>query len=459
MSEEMNKLKLYIDRILEDTIKPTMRFKTKNEEHIKNAKKIESQPLLDCHKEVLRDYYDTLRLHRKRVFTTDKNIKNNGVIIAKSFRSYAHYLLVLSKFAKFLQKPFDKAVERDILNYQVYLDNKGISERTIGDYSYIIKLFYIWHFRTEEIPELVVNIIKPKMRLPNIKSEEMLLPSDIKKLVQKADNSRDKAIVQMLFELGGRVGEMHNASIKDFQKKENYGILRLKGKTGERNMAFSDSLPALEKWINDHPHKDDPNAPLFICLGPNSYGNRLTVRGFQCTLLRLGKLANIKKKMNPHHFRHSSMDYLTRQYHFNERDLKFRGGWSKNSKMPQVYLHYEEDEVNERYLEHKGIKTEKTNPKEKVALKPVECPRCGKVNPAGSRYCNCGHIVDQRELLVVEGLKKEANEFTDNLMKAPLREDSDLSKGMLNAMYENLVKNPVMFKEFKQLMDKIQTEE
>lgn len=423
---------------------------------------IQDNDLLSEHKEVLKNYYDTLRHGRRTVFSSDPYIlRRSNSNKAKSFKTFFHYLSIVSRFGKFIKKPYMEATKKDIEEFQVFLE-KSCSIRTIKDYSYILKLFYIWLYRTEEIPELVSDIEKPKHALRELRSDEVLTPTDVKKLIKACFNARDKAICSLWFEASGRVSELLRLKIKDWLKdpvNPQIAKIELKGKTGRRIIALTDSVPYVERWINEHPGRDNPDSPIFISLSPNNFGNKLTTRGVQSIFKTIGKRAKLKKKINPHWFRHSGLDWLSRYYHFNERDLKLRGGWSKNSKMPQVYLHYGEDEVNNRYLEHKGIKQQNGLTNQEKELKPIECPRCGKVNSPDSRYCNCGQILDIDELRRIESLKSETNEFTDKLMKTPLTNPKDLDKGIYNALFENMINNPIMLDEFKKIIKKLSKDE
>ena len=450
--EQDEKLKLTIERLINDEHNLSKLSKTQ-QERIKAE-----NPLLDSHKVVLRDYYDTLRLGRRRLFTTNKHILKRSRKKAKSYRSFHMYIMVIVKYGKFLNKAYEDATKQDIEAYQVYLEKRNVSMRVIADYSYIIKLFYLWFFKSEGIPEIVEDIEKPKHPMRKIKPEEVIMPSEIKKLIKVADRPRDKALISLLYECQGRVGELVKMDIKDFTKFDNYAKIFLDGKTGERLLAITDSVPYIEQYLNVHMHRDDPEAPLFYSVSAQNYGKRLSAKGIAVILGQVAKKAKFKKRFNPHWFRHSGLDWLARHHHFNERDLKLRAGWSKNSNMAQVYLHYEEEEVNDMYLKQKGVKKLPEHQKEERQLVPTICPRCERENPADARYCNCGQIIDSKELMRIEKLRKESSEFSDKLMKTPVHPDVNMNKGMYEAVFENMTKNPIMMEEFKKLVNKMKSD-
>jgi hypothetical protein len=67
-----------------------------------------------------------------------------------------------------------------------------------------------------------------------------------------------------------------------------------------------------------------------------------------------------------------------------ESHLRLHAGWTPNSKMPQIYLHYFGNESSESLLEAAGIitKDKKVDP-----LRPKQCPNCSESNKHDSRFC------------------------------------------------------------------------
>lgn len=430
------------------------KYKTKIEQvlndEVSDSKEL---PLLESQKETLREYYDTLRLGKRTNFS--KRLEQEGKKRcrpkARSYKSFYAYILVLSKFAKFIKKPFDEVNEKDIDSYRASLKDRKLSDVTFNYYSLIIKMFFIWFLKCEEIPKMI-NYDIDKQKLKVLKPEEVLLPSEIKQIIKKCSNSRDKAIVSMLFESACRVGELVNIKLKNIHF-DDYGIkINVKGKTGERNIRLIDCVGYVQNWINEHPEKDNLESCLFVSFSENNYGKQLTGRGIQSIVETLGKRAGIKKKLNPHWFRHSGLDWLA-QNNFNERDLKIRAGWTMQSKMHLVYLHYGEDEVDRKYCKIKGKeKLSRNKMIEEEQLKPIICPRCNKENNPDSKYCNCGQVLDKKEAIKLEKMNQKADVFVDKLLQTPISEKEDLSKGIMEALFQTMKKNPIMLDEFKKIL-------
>jgi hypothetical protein len=292
--------------------------------------------------------------------------------------------------------------------------------------------------------------IKPPARKA-LRHDQILLPSEIKTMIGACNKSRDKAIIAVLFESACRVGELCNLRIKDVIFDDFGAKISVSGKTGERNIRIIDSVGYLQNWINEHPNKNKSDSGVFISLSAYGYGRQLSTTGITSILSTAAKRGNITKRINPHWFRHSGLDWLA-QHNFNERDLKIRAGWTMSSNMHLTYLHYGEDEVDTKYCQLKGKqKPSRTNAIEEEQLKPITCPRCQKENTADSRYCNCGQVLDKIEAIKLETLKQEANQFTDKLLKTPIDKETSLNDGILEALYQTMKKNPIMLEEFKKI--------
>ena len=103
---------------------------------------------------------------------------------------------------------------------------------------------------------------------------------------------------------------------------------------------------------------------------------------------------------------------------FRERELRIFAGWSSDSKMSDIYLHYDEEEVEKKLRKMKGFVEEEDEIKqiiESKTLEPKSCPRCQQKNPATAKYCNCGMALDLKTIMKDTKKRETADEKLNDL--------------------------------------------
>ncbi len=157
----------------------------------------------------------------------------------------------------------------------------------------------------EEIVRDIKNPM-PKKKLPN----EVLTEDEVKRMIDAAENLRDKAMIAVLYESGTRRGEFMNLRIRDVVFDDYGAVIKVKGKTGERRIRLVSSVPYLLRYIDVHPQKDDPNAHLWVKMGYPGKGEPVNYNTFSAQLKKIAKKAGIKKRIHMHLFRHSRATIL-----------------------------------------------------------------------------------------------------------------------------------------------------
>ncbi len=327
---------------------------------------------------------------------------------------YANTLLTL---AKILDKDFDKATKRDIVRVVGRIERNGYSAWTKKDFKVTLKKFYKWLRQTEDYPEevkwLKTTLKKSEEKLP----EELLTEEDIQKMVNAVNDIRDKALIITLYESGARIGEIASLKIKQVHFDEQGTVLIIKGKTGMRRVRLIASDPYLRQLVNNHPAKDDPEAPLWIKKNSKEI-EPLDYAAISKIIKRAAKKAGIKKRVHAHMFRHSRATFLAK--YLTEAQLCQYFGWTMGSEMASVYVHLSGRDMDEAILGLYGFKVEK----EPVAKNiPKECPRCGYKNPSDAKFCsNCGLALSVEAIREVE----EKEKLVKRLLK--LLEDEEIRR-------------------------------
>ena len=333
-------------------------------------------------------------------------------------------LIILAE--KYLKKDFDTATREDIEDVVIKIDSReDCSPWTKHGYKVIIKKFYKWlkfgkGYRTAVDYPAIVSWLRCNLKKkdqPRIKASDILTEKEVKKLIDVAEHSRDRAFISMLYELGARIGEVGSLRIKELARDKHGYIVDLEGKTGHRTPRIVASDPHITHWLNMHPLKNKPDAPLWVRIGNGVKGEKMKYGAFRELVLRLVARAGIKKRVYHHLFRHTRVTHLLINKGINEAQAKVYFGWVPDSKMLSEYSHLVSSDVNEAILAFNGIKTDKQ--KESI-LKPKQCPRCSAINSNDASFCHkCGCIVDVNTAIKLDDQRRHADEMMTQLVKEP----------------------------------------
>jgi len=318
------------------------------------------------------------------------------------------YLGTLKLIAMKLGKDLDKATEEDLKKFIGEIQQKNYSVWTKGSYKIVTRKFYQWlhGMNGKEFPEIVkwisIHISKSEKKLPS--SEELMTEDDIHKILSATKHPRDRALVSLLWETGCRIGELGNLHIKNVIFDKYGAMLAVQGKTGARKVRVIASTPFLSTWIDSHPHRDNKDAPLWVCIGNVNHGKPISYRGIRQHLQRLCDSAGVNKRCNPHSFRHSRATFMA--HHLTEFQMNQYFGWIQGSDMPATYVHMSGKNVDNAILKMNGFAIEEDAEKQK--LQPKKCPRCTTINGYDSSGCiKCGCVLDIQEAMAREDREKE----------------------------------------------------
>jgi len=348
------------------------------------------------------------------------------VIQGLSKARIAKYLDTLGRIAKWLNKPFVDIQKEDLMSLVQKIESEDYSDWTKHDYKLILKIFYRWLEKTEDYPEIVRWISTSVRNSNHVLPEEVLTEEDIQKLAECASNLRDKAFVLVLYESGCRIGELLSLKIRSVQFDDYGAVLMVSGKTGDRRVRIIFSAPKLASWIENHPLRESPDAPLWVSLGTRNHGTVLNYASAKSILKEIAQKGGLKKRIYPHLFRHSRATYLAN--HLTEAQLKHHFGWVQSSKMAATYVHLSGREVDSALLRLQGIKVDEN--KDETQLKILLCPRCKNKNSPTSKFCNvCGYCLDTKTAVEMDQLREKADRLMSELVKNPK---------VLNALLEGI---------------------
>jgi len=178
--------------------------------------------------------------------------------------------------------------------------------------------------KTPTPPEVDWIPMKVDERDNRVKPESLLTADDVKAMMMRAENKRDRALVSVLFEAALRPGELLGMKVGSVEFKENYCIITVNGKTGVKRIPIVASYRPLLEWLEEHPKKDEIEAPLWASLSNNSKAEGISYYYLRKLLRRLAEKAGLKKDVWPYLLRHSCLTLLAKV--FTESKLKLYVG-------------------------------------------------------------------------------------------------------------------------------------
>lgn len=372
--------------------------------------------LKDAEAEILPENFKILRRHIKKL--QDEERKDRTVI---------NHLTILIRFSKWLKIPYKDISEDDLNDYWDSLD--CLKNSTIKLHKAIIRAFL------RSINPQLAGCIKTKKTQNSITPDQLLTDEEIDRLIQHAPTARDKALIACLSDSGARIGELLSTTIADATFDEHGCLLWLReGKTGARPARLIFASSYLRQWLEIHPRKENSDAPIF-CSSREPYGV-ISRSGLYEQLTIIGQKAGIKKRTNPHSFRHARATDLAKKLK-SEQKLKAVLGWKANSQMANIYIHMSANDVNAAMLEAAGIKVPE---EEEQKIRVIKCPRCKEIQDKKAAFCfKCGLPLTQEASTTVETIKTDYMQLANldeilemkDALKQELEEISKLKEMML----------------------------
>jgi site-specific recombinase XerD len=331
------------------------------------------------------------------------------------------YTGLISEFEEQINKPFRNVTEDDV---NTFIDRKaGYSKKgTMATTKMVIKAFYKWLFDLKDTyPQCVAKLEVNGRKNGNddasdLDVKDIMVKDDIVTLINRAKNVRNEAIVSTLYESGARVGEFCRMLVGDLVPAKHGFKITVNGKTGKRTVLLTESVPYIMRYLEHHPFKDNPNAPLWVN-GDAPHGG-LHVGHIAFITRQIGKASGIHKPTHPHMFRHARATFLAR--FLSDSQMKVYFGWSKNSNMVAIYVHLSGRDNDTDVLRSAGIVDEEDTT-EQSPLSVQECPRCKTKNTGTAMFCElCGKPLKEDTSVQdaeVDDIKAQVSKLTDLVTK------------------------------------------
>ena len=263
-------------------------------------------------------------------------------------------------------------------------------------------------------------------RFEKIQAKDLLTDNEILQLIQAIKQiggrfvKRNIALIFILLEGAYRPGELLNIRISGIEFESDFVRIYTTGKTGPKSLTLVASYGPLKEWLSIHPQSDDPDAFLFYQDNDNSVMRYWTL---DYIIRHARKKANIKKRVWPYLFRHTSLTEYSKKL---GAVAKIYGNWSKESHMLTHYEHLANSDQEDAVLRLHNLKKENN---ENSILFPKICSSCKQRNSSDNSHCiYCGmelaktlaHLRETRQNSKRHGTKELENVFFKRIQSLEL---------------------------------------
>lgn len=285
----------------------------------------------------------------KNYLKLEKNLSHNSI------ESYMNDISRLQMFfnSESNSIPVNEVTLKNLQDYLIWLTNFDISARTQARNISAIKSFFKFLVYSNVIGENPSSLLEaPKLgrKLPTVLSVD-----EIDRIMKAIDLStpegqRNKAIIETLYGCGLRVSELVNLRITDIFASE--GFIKVKGKgSKERLVPIGHyALQEIDYYLRNYRDKLTIEKTSENILFLNRRGKKLTRVMIFTIIKELARIAEIKKIISPHTFRHSFATHLIE----GGADLRAVQEMLGHESIltTEIYTHLDRDYLRQTILEH-----------------------------------------------------------------------------------------------------------
>lgn len=213
-----------------------------------------------------------------------------------SERTLQYYRVTTEHFLRNIKTPIRKIDTEEIREYLVdYQKINNCSRVTVDNIRRNISSFFTWLEEEDYIlksPMRRIHKIKTKTVVKEVISDEA-----IEKMRDHCKEKRDRAIIDLLYSTGIRVGELVNLNIEDLDLEQRECVVYGKGDKERRVYFDAKAKIHLQDYIRS---RTDSNPALFVTL--DAPYDRLKISGVEIRIRELGRQLGLVK-IHPHKFR------------------------------------------------------------------------------------------------------------------------------------------------------------
>lgn len=295
-------------------------------------------------------------------------------------------------------------------------------QNTRHDYIKALKSFVLWlidngysTIKREKVKAIQIPHVDHSTTAP----DALLTADEIQRILAACRSPRDRAIVAVLYETGGRIGEIARLRWCDVVFDE-YGVRVHIHDTKKNRIRYARCTWAREMlaaWKNVYPLEAVPDSLVFL----SSRKDAMNYDQIRRRLVMAARRAGVTKRIHTHLFRKSRITHMIQQ-NFQESIIKQMMWGNLNTQEFRTYAVLCEADIDAEILDKAGIrrKADRVDP-----LAPRPCPQCHTVGGPGSRFCSaCGQALTAEDATKLADAKQTIWGAPDMLIKlaADIRE-------------------------------------
>jgi len=278
---------------------------------------------------------------------------------------------------------------------------KDYADRTIDDYKSSIRMFYNSRYMEFQRPDRVKEILNSDV-LKNKREDDKegkrvknyLTPQQVRKMSKAAESARDKLLPLYLFDCGARTEEALERTLSDVRKDGKYWEVRFhdcKNGKPDRELPLVHCQEKLRNWIQNHPRRDEPDAPLWVVTtnsGCAQKGSKMSQRNMNDRLKELARRANLDgvdpDTVTVYDMRRSSATFRGTEEGFGIQQMMWWYAWKKPDRA-KTYCKDDNDRMKKAIYKRHGIETEEDE--KSVSMETKYCPRCEEEQSSDAKFC------------------------------------------------------------------------
>ena len=299
---------------------------------------------------------------------------------------------------------------------------------------------------------------------PSPNPGDMLLwEEDVRPMIDATRNARDAALLAVAWDAGPRSEELLGLAVGDVSDHKHGLQITVDGKRGERSIMLITAVPYLNRWLAEHPRRDDVDAPLWCSLksrvNPDTGeeippGEEISYQMARKIPREAADRADVSKPVTFTNFRRSSASHLASRG-VNQAVLEDHHGWKTGSKAAARYISVFAEASDREIARAHGVDVEADEPEPTAA---VTCDRCERKTPRDEPFCMWCHQA------LEHGATREIEEKQGSLRRQLLhiaKENPELLDRLedMEPLIEAFGGNPSVLETARRFVDAVEADE